>query len=327
MSVTILMPIKNAAPWIIETLSSIQKQSYTNWELICVNDFSTDESEYIVAKFANSDKRIQLIQNETPGIIPALQLGLALSSGEFITRMDADDIMPLERLDQMVNRISNESEKTVVTGKVNYFSEDLVSEGYIKYEKWLNDRIDNKDHFSHIFRECIIASPNWMVRKKDLLKFNVFNELQYPEDYDMAFHWFAKGFTIAGLDETTLLWREHPERTSRNSHIYKQKSFFQLKLNWFQKLNKHGNKRLAVFGAGPKGKMTTDYLISAKSSFTWYDMNAHKYGGGINGLPIRHPKECTEDAALICVYPDHLPGLEKFLKDKGFIIGENAWYL
>ena len=182
MKVSILLPYYNAAPWIAETIQSIQDQTIRNWELICINDFSNDSSEDIVRKLAENDERIKPFSNETKGIIPALQLALSKASGFYITRMDADDLMPPNRLKLMTDMLMKYSDKTIVTGKVRYFSEGILSSGFHKYEQWVNDRIDKMDHYQHLYRECVVASPNWMVRKKDLLAYSIFDQLQYPEE-------------------------------------------------------------------------------------------------------------------------------------------------
>ena len=67
--ISILMPVKNAALYLDECLNSILRQTYEEWELICVNDYSTDRSAEIITKFSDSDLRIQLLQNNGTGII------------------------------------------------------------------------------------------------------------------------------------------------------------------------------------------------------------------------------------------------------------------
>ncbi len=80
MKVSILLPFHNAAPWISETIQSIQAQTHADWELIAIDDFSTDDSHAILEQFAASDSRIQLLKNAVKGIIPALQLGWVFRS-------------------------------------------------------------------------------------------------------------------------------------------------------------------------------------------------------------------------------------------------------
>ena len=321
--ISILMPVKNVAPWIQETIGSILNQSLKDWELIVIDDHSTDETVELIGKF--EDPRIQIATNFGEGIIPALQTGLALTKGTFITRMDGDDLMPEHKLELLHALCSVSNERIIATGKVRYFSDKEISEGYKKYASWLNDRIDNNDHFQHIYRECVIASPNWMVRKELLEQDRIFERLKYPEDYDMTFRWLEKGYQVRSTELITHLWREHPSRTSRNSDIYAQKSFFKLKLQWFLKLHPE-IKRIAVFGADSKGKLVIDALQHA-IELRWYDLNFRKFRAPISGFPIQNPDDCLESFALIAVYPENLKALESYLQTKGFEVGINAWYV
>lgn len=320
------MPFRNAAPWLEDTVRSIQVQECKDWELLAVNDHSTDQSLQILRELAKTDARIQVLNNLDQGIIPALQLAFSHAKGSVITRMDADDCMPANRLQVMLDALLERGPKTVLTGKVEYFPSP-VSEGYQKYAAWLNARIDLHDHYVHIFRECVVASPNWMFFRSDAEEAAIFQQLKYPEDYDMVFHWYTAGFTIHGVDQTTLLWREHPARTSRNSSVYAQASFFKLKLDWFCRIHAAALESLALFGAGDKGKIVAAYLMERGIPFTWYDLNHSKYGAGVHGNPIHNPNDAKESNALICVYLDDSASLENFLAKKGFELGRNGWYL
>lgn len=319
--ISILIPFRNAAPWIAEMIASIQAQDFQDWELICINDHSEDESATIVAQL--TDERITLLDNNGKGIIPALQKGLAHAKGEFITRMDADDIMPLGRLQLFHEFLSQAPLRTIVTGKVMYFSQEEFSAGYRKYESWLNERIDNQDHYDQIYRECVIASPNWIARKADLIEHKIFDALVYPEDYHMTFLWKEHGFTIKGIPDVTLHWREHPARTSRNSDIYDQESFFGLKLREFVRQDLNGS--LAILGAGTKGKLCASLLEEQDVEFQLYDLEHARYDGA--EFSVKPIDELQEDQALIAVYPDDRAPLERFLTAKGFTIGRNAWYV
>jgi hypothetical protein len=247
--------------------------------------------------------------------------------------MDADDLMPEGRLELMVNTLKSLPNKTVVTGKVKYFSQGdgvrephpSISDGYLAYEAWLNERIENSDHYDHIYRECVVASPNWMTRTEDIREFDIFSKLTYPEDYDMTFRWMENGFTIHSINEITLLWREHPDRTSRNSEVYDQASFFELKLNWFCQL--HDTSSIAILGAGPKGKLTAQHLINAGINFTWHDLEWEKYGAPIFGKRIQHFELLQAQKLLIAVFPNNKKPLLDFITEKGFEIGRNAWFL
>lgn len=320
MKISILLPFRNAAPWIEATVDSIVQQTIADWELIAINDHSTDATASIIENF--DDSRIYVIQNSGEGIIPALQSGLKVASGDFITRMDADDLMPKDKLKVLVKAVS--PGRKIITGKVQYFGEQEVSEGYRKYEDWLNERIDLNDHFDHVYRECVIASPNWLVLAEFLKEDRIFEQLQYPEDYDLTFLWKEMGYEVVAVNEVTHLWREHPKRTSRNSDIYDQESFFRLKLNWFAKTEK--GKTLGVFGTGVKGKRVVTQLQKA-FEISWFDHENTRITSPIEGFYIKNPEECTTDLLLIAVYPDNRKPLEEFVRSLGYEFGKNVWYV
>ena len=91
--VSVIVPFKNTADYLEDCLESILKQTLTNWELLIVDDGSTDESQKLVQKYANKDSRIQLFKNDGNGIIEALRTAYRHAKGTYVTRMDSDDIM------------------------------------------------------------------------------------------------------------------------------------------------------------------------------------------------------------------------------------------
>ena len=228
--ISIITPVKNVQSWINETYQSIYSQTWTDWEWIIVDDHSTDDTLLLLKEIALKDERVIVLKNTTSGIIPALQTAFKQCTGEFITRIDGDDLMTPNRLELMQKKILQETDDCVVTGKVKYFSNGEISEGYLKYEEWLNNLVDNNNHYDHIYRECVVASPNWLMRTATASEIGLFEKINYPEDYDMCFIWMENNLAIRSISEVTLLWREHPKRTSRNSAIYQQQSFFHLKI-------------------------------------------------------------------------------------------------
>lgn len=315
------MPAKNAAKWIEETIDSIRNQSFDDWELLCIDDHSDDNTFDLVDQLA--DGRIKVIRNHQKGIIPALQLGLDMTNGLYVTRMDADDIMPIDRLKLFNERIGISESKTIITGKVKYFPFEKVSDGYLKYEKWLNELCKNDNHWDHIYRECVIASPNWITRRADLIENGIFKNLEYPEDYSMCFQWMNAGFRIDSIDDTTLLWREHPERTSRNSDRYDQKSFFKLKSEEF--LRSHRNQSIGILGVNQKSKEFVKHS-KGKSILKWHDIQSSNYQTPISDIQIESIENIDSDVIAICVYPPDIQQLVSFLNNKGYTIGENAWF-
>jgi glycosyltransferase involved in cell wall biosynthesis len=101
-AVTVLLPVFNAQKYIESAVQSILNQTFTDFELIVINDGSTDQSLAILQKLAQKDARINLISRPNTGYVTALNEGLAKAKGEFIARMDADDICLPDRFEKQL---------------------------------------------------------------------------------------------------------------------------------------------------------------------------------------------------------------------------------
>ena len=277
--ITIITPFRNASRYIQATANSILSQTHTDWEWILINDNSLENEELILAEFL-IDSRVKLTFNKGKGITDALITGFELATGSFVTRMDADDIMPLNKLESMLSFLKY-SDADVITGKARYFSDDVeISDGYRKYESWLNDRVNLKDFYTEIYRECTLSSGNWMMSREKFESCGGFAGLTYPEDYDLLFRWYACGMKIEGMDEITHYWREHPQRTSKNSLDYSQEQFFKLKINRFLELDRN-TMPLILNGTGRKGRLTASVLIDNRVEFDWVSIEPEKFKAGI----------------------------------------------
>ena len=248
--VSIIVPFKNTANYLPECLDSILEQSYANFELIIVNDHSTDSSKAIVESYAKKDSRIFSYNTNGQGIIDALQFAYSKSKGTYVTRMDSDDIMVPNKLELMVTALQNTGNGHIALGQVSYFSKEGISNGYYTYEKWLNKLTRIGTNFSEIYKECVIPSPCWMVSRVHL-------------------------------------WRDYDDRTSRTSEHYAENYFLDLKMSYFLKIDYHTDRNLVVWGAGKKGKQIAQKLIDQNISFNWICNNKKKIGKHIYGIEMQ----------------------------------------
>ena len=324
-TISIITPFKNAAPYLRDCIDSICRQTYDSWQLIAIDDHSEDHSVEILKSY--KDPRIEIYTNKGKGILPALQTSQEYIKGSHVTRMDADDIMPKYKLKVLIDIINTSSSFTIATGRVNYFSDTPVSQGYLSYERWLNETAEKDLFYQRIYRECVVASPNWMMYRQDFDAIGGFQQLTYPEDYDMVFKWREAGFTIKSTDSITHHWREHPQRTSRNSDTYQQDSFFRLKTPYF--IEEFKNSRIQLIGAKKKGKLIAQILKEHHCDFDWYEHDPSLIGQKLNGDIIRDIQFLKkEEACILSIYPDvHLrEELEAYITKRGYYIGANAHY-
>jgi len=286
--VSILIPFKNTAIFLEECLDSILKQTYSNWEVLAVNDNSSDESLSIVQNFTKKDSRIQVFQNQGDGIISALRVGYSKSKGQFITRMDSDDLMTSDKLNLLATSLLKHGKGNLAVGQVKYFSDRGISNGYERYEAWLNQLTQLGTNYSEIYKECVIPSPCWMVYREDFNACGAFEPNRYPEDYDLTFRFYEKGLQCIPCNKILHHWRDYDTRTSRTSKHYAQNYFLDIKLHYFLKLHYDKQRPLVVWGAGTKGKNIAKDLQNKQIGFYWLCDNPNKIGKSIYGKEMLH---------------------------------------
>jgi glycosyltransferase involved in cell wall biosynthesis len=291
MSVSILMPVFNAGPYLDKCLNSILEQSFQDWELIAIDDHSTDDSLSKLCSFEKKDRRIKVFTNRGNGIIHALRFALQQSSGAYISRMDADDIMATHKIETLYQSLKAAGPGHLSTGLVAYFSDEELGEGYRHYACWLNELTLTNEHYHHIYKECVIPSPCWMIAKDDLIRVGAFEFDRYPEDYDLCFRFYQHQLKVIGNESLLHYWRDHGERASRNQEVYADNFFMPLKMEYFLRLDYDPSRQLLIWGAGKKGKRMAQWLKSQEVPFTWICNNSKKWRQTIYGCSLYPPEK------------------------------------
>lgn len=204
--VSVIMPCFNPQKdWVIEAVQSIINQTYTNWELIIVND-GTD----IPLKFSeikDMDERIKIIfHDKNYNQATALNTGVAESKGKFITFIDTDDKWHKDKLQIQLNYFDEFKEIDIV-----------YTDGYYIDE---NSRVIREmnlcDCNNNIFEFNPISVGSVMIKKKVLDKVNCFDEnLNRSQDWDMWIQIYKEGYVIEHIIENLFYYREHPKQKSK----------------------------------------------------------------------------------------------------------------
>lgn len=283
--ISILLPVRNAQPYLRACLDSIRAQTYSHWELLVINDHSTDQSGAVLKEYAALDSRIRVWDAVGNGIIEALRQAYAHSKGAYSTRMDADDRMLPQKLAHLHQQLTLAGKGHIATGLVRYFTEEgALGEGYQRYAAWLNALTTSGTHYNELYKECVLPSPCWMIHRDDLDQAQAFTPNRYPEDYDLCFRFYQQGFKI--LPSSTVLheWRDSSGRTSRHDPHYADNSFLPLKVHYFLALHRDAHRPLVVWGAGKKGKALVQLLQQQGVSPHWVCDNPNKIGHRIYGV-------------------------------------------
>lgn len=181
MKVSIITPCYNASPYITRTILSVQNQTITDWEMIVIDDGSTDNSAEIVKTLAKEDPRIKLFQKENGGSASARNRGLTLAQGEFIQFLDADDTIESTKLERQIALM--EQEKLDVT-----YSDYCMVNADGTQEK-------AKGHTFNLFKLLIgwglfgtIPFHAFIYRHEFLCKNNILSSSEIREREDWDFH-------------------------------------------------------------------------------------------------------------------------------------------
>ena len=207
--ISVLLPAFNAQAYLRESIESILSQTFTDFELILINDGSTDQTLEIMQSF--QDSRIQIVDQENAGLPISLNRGIALAKGEYIARMDADDVSLPRRLEEQTAYLDSHPQCALVGSWADILFDNNPTDRYLRHP-FTNGDIQIK----LLFFNCFVHS-SVMIRKTALSKTGLYPEEREkfpPEDYDLWLR-LARHFEVANLPLTLLLYRELPNSISR----------------------------------------------------------------------------------------------------------------
>jgi glycosyltransferase involved in cell wall biosynthesis len=329
--VSIVMAVKDTEPYLPECLESIRAQTYSHWELLAVNDHSTDRSRDILHDYAARDNRIRVYDSDRPSLIPTLQVAYRHSQGPLINRMDSDDRMPADKLETLVKAWQQHGRGTVIAGGTEHFvDEGEVGDGFRRYERWLNDVARRSAHYEEIYRECVIPSHSWLIHRSDLDAVGAFDPEVYPEDYDLCFRFYRKKLRIVGLDKVLHYWRDRSDRISRTWECYRDNRYFDLKLRYFYEIDRDPNRPLVLWGAGRNGKDLAKRLLTYEDTFNWVCDNPRKIGKDVYGVRMEHydtiPQLKNPQTIIVVTAPDARVTIRQQVLGWGKQIGKDFWF-
>ena len=222
-SISVLMPVYNSEKFLLETVQAVINQSYINWELILVDDGSTDNSKEICTQLMNDDKRIKYIFQENLGVSHTRNVALENAQGKYIVFVDSDDLIHEDYLKILINSIEkNNSDISVCnfierkisnTGKI----EDITREFYLKEVMEMSEM---KDYIMD-FGNSGLLNPLWnKIYKNQIIKENniTFDEkVETGEDFIFNLQYFRKVKKISFIKDSLYYYI----RRNNNSITYK----------------------------------------------------------------------------------------------------------
>lgn len=206
--VSIILPCYNGERFLRECIDSILAQTYNSFELMVVDDGSTDNTLNILRKV--DDKRVRILRNvKNEGIVSCLNKGINAAMGKYIARIDADDYMHRERLEKQVLYLEDEKNRNVaVVGSHHYIINSMGKLVGLKQYPMENDEIKIKSFFQNPF-----SHPSVMMRADVVKELKYLKKFKHTEDYDLWFRIFEK-HKSANIPEFLTYYRIHDKNIS-----------------------------------------------------------------------------------------------------------------
>ncbi len=206
--ISVIMPVYNSEKYLKEATDSILSQTYTDFEFIIIDDCSSDSSVKIIEEY--EDNRIVFIKNEENlGVAKTLNRGLSICKGEFIARMDSDDISLSERFEKQLKYLEENKNTAVVSCGVQTFCDDKI----ISETGWSNSEPAKikKD----LFFSCAIAHPTVMMRTSAIKEVGGYDpDYNGVEDYELWCR-VSEKYDIASVNDVLFKYRVHENQVSR----------------------------------------------------------------------------------------------------------------
>lgn len=258
--VSIITPTYNQEKYIGQCIKTVLSQTFTNWEMIVVDDGSTDDTTKIVKKF--DDPRIELVTQENKGIYRLSETynkGLELASGKYIAVLEGDDCWPSKKLEKQI-RFLSKSDIVLTFGNCNY----IDSIGNVKREVKPMERttiLPQKFALDKLLSGNIVPAVTAMIRKSSLSSIGGFKQLDGCPfvDYPTWLKLCLEG-RFCYIDEVLGFWRRHPTQMTQRHNMSLIGS--QIALSFYRKLPKETKNELKI--NGEKIKSRIQYIMAKK---------------------------------------------------------------
>lgn len=209
--VSVLMPAYNARRYVGEAIESVLAQTWRDFEFVIIDDGSTDDTPEILKRYAAGDGRIRVLPRSNAGVGAALNAGLAEARGEFVARMDSDDVCVPERFARQVEFLRQEPECVLVGSRVLLIDPDGAPLFEMEDIPTQHEAIDEM----LLQGRWSIVHPAVMMRRDVVRRLGGYdNDLVPVEDHDLFLR-LAEAGRLANLPDVLLRYRKHPMNSVR----------------------------------------------------------------------------------------------------------------
>jgi len=335
--VSVALPCRNAAATLPAALESLLGQTLADFEIIAVDDGSTDNTWDVLQDCARRDARVRPLRQPHTGVALAMGAAVEASRAPYVARMDADDLCLPRRLEAQAELLDADPELDVVSGRVRFGGDRGRSEGYALHVDWLNSLATHDDVAFSRFVESPLCNPSVMFRRESWERYGgtraSHGARPFPEDYELWLRWLERGARVGKVDEEILVWNDPPTRLTRTHADYSDAAFAGIRAQYLWRwLAWHNPAHPAahVWGAGRVSRQRLAPLVELGLEISAYvDIDARKIGQRVHGVPVLSrdalPAPDGPDAPFVLVNVGSRGAREEiraWLEGRGWKMGE-----
>ena len=297
--ISILLPVYNDSRYLRRAVLSLRRQSFPDWELLLLDDGSTDQTAELADAFQIEDARIRSFHFSHNGIAGTLNAGLGFARGRLIARMDADDISHVHRLGLQKGFLEDHPDICAVGCRVRIFPRRGITTGMLVYEKWINSLVSPEEISREIFVDAPLVHPSILARKEDLEAVGGYRP-EGPEDFDLWLRLHLQGKRFAKIPRVLFFWMDRPERSTRSLPVYERDAFRRLKAIRLAQWLGPGRRILL---AGKREAKRLGKLLEAEGLRiqAYVDIDRQRIGTRWRGIPVIPYERLTEESYSGCM--------------------------
>ena len=328
-AVYVILPVYNAEKTVLRAVTSLLRQTWSDLEVIAVDDGSTDGTADVLDTI--SDRRFTFLRAPHRGVVEASNLALEQAQADVIARMDADDWSHPARLERQVALLENEQLDAVGCQVRIIDQQGRPVESLQRYQRWINEETLSPTQISALrFVELPLVNPTILARREYFG--SGYRDTDLPEDFDLFLTAAARGLRFGKVAAPLFDWMDGPQRLTRNDPRYSDEAFDVCRRRHLLAGPLAARPQIDLWGAGQTGKRWLRWLQSEGIPVRQLlEVSPRKIGQTIHGVPVVDYRDLPTAEGTLLLAAVGADGARTMiwheLKERGYTMGEDVLFV
>jgi glycosyltransferase involved in cell wall biosynthesis len=249
-AVSVLLPVRDAAPWLGSSLASLWRQSFRDFEVVAVDDGSRDGSGERLERAAEHEPRLRVIHTPPRGLPAALATAHQHARAPLLARHDADDLSHRDRLALQVAHLAAHPRVAVVGTRLRLFPAGAVRAGMRRWVAWHNELLAHEEMAREVLVESPLAHGSALLRARWVERAGGWTDRGWAEDVDLWVRLLGVGARFAKLPRVLYAWRQHAASATWNDPRYARARMRALRAHALERGLLAGARAVTLVGVG-----------------------------------------------------------------------------